>query len=205
LAKLILEEDKLAEVLISATDAELYGLRHEDPTGEIEKVAKHDELKTVTISEFVKNFKSRVIPLDIYASSWETSKKELLNQEPYSLWFDDKNKIQVYLWKLAYLSLELNKDYKKDINYLWYRWHLVRGLSSCTFWWASARDFSKSFGPYTWSPDDIERGLEDLIRSVRSLSDIRTKKKKLEAEYYYLHIKELIWSDHWNKHWQKMI
>ena len=78
-------------------------------------------------------------------------------------------------------------------------------MFSCTFWWASGRDFSKIYGPYTWSPDDIERGLEDLIRSVRSLSDIKTKKKKLEAEKYYLRIKELIWSDHWNKHWQKIV
>jgi alpha-amylase/alpha-mannosidase (GH57 family) len=203
-----LKDNSLAEdkFFITATDAELYGLRHEDPTGEMERIAKNKKLKTETISEFIKKtYSKKEKTIKIYNSSWEATPAEIKKNEAYNLWFDKKNKIQTYLWKLAYLCLDLDKQYKKDKNYYWYRWHLVRGLASCTFWWASGRDFSKIYGPYTWSPDDIERGLEDLVRSVRSLSDLKTKKKKLEAEKYYLRIKELIWSDHWNKHWQKIV
>jgi hypothetical protein len=79
---------------------------------------------------------------------------------------------------------------------------LVRGVASCTFWWASEYDFSNVFGPYAWNPDIIERGLEDMIRAVRSLNDKKSKKYKLEAENYYLKIKKNIWQRHWNKHWQ---
>ena len=199
----LLKEDKL---FITATDAELYGLRHQDPTGEMERIVKSPELKTTTISEFIrKTYLKKEEPIKIYASSWESSLLEIKKGEAYNLWADKKNKIQNYLWKLAYLCLALDEPYQNDKNYFWYRWHLVRGLASCTFWWASGKDFSKEYGPYAWSPDDIERGLEDLIRSVRSLSDLKTKQKKLEAEKYYLVIKKLIWTSHWQKHWQKIV
>lgn len=196
--------DKNGGVFLSGTDAELYGLRHEDPTGEMEKIVKAKKLKTETISEFIKtSFLKKEEPIKIYPSSWESLLSEIKKRNGYNLWADKNNKIQSYLWKLSYLCLGLDKEYKNDKNYYWYRWHLVRGLASCTFWWASARDFSKIYGPYAWSPDDIERGLEDLIRSVRSLDDKKSKKKKLEAERYYLIIKKLVWADHWQKHWQK--
>ena len=192
-----------AKIIITATDAELYGLRHEDPTGEMEKIVKIKELKTMTISRFMSGVRKKPIPAALYPSSWESSAKEIKTGRPYSLWFDKANEIQVGLWRLAYLALNLGAKYRKDKNYYWHRWHLVRGLASCTFWWASARDFKPVFGPYAWSPDDIERGLEDLIRSVRSFNDPKTKAAKLEAEKDYLRIKKLIWESHWKKHWQK--
>lgn len=195
-----------ADIYITATDAELYGLRHEDPTGEIEKIVKAKDLQTLTLSRFIKiRGRKAIAKINIRPASWESSPAEMKNGQPYQLWSDKHNKIQVELWKLADLALALGAKHRTDKNFYWHRWHLVRGLASCTFWWASARDFSKIYGPYAWSPDDIERGLEDLIRSIRSFADIKTKKKKLVAEKYYLHIKKMIWEEHWKKHWQKTI
>ncbi|HBA36791.1 TPA: hypothetical protein DCZ15_02830 [Candidatus Falkowbacteria bacterium] len=194
------------QTLLTATDAELYGLRHEDPTAELEKVAKIKELKTLTVSAFLKSIeKNKTEKIKLWPSSWESSVAEVKSGRPFRLWLDKSNKIQTNLWKLANLSLETGRKFKNDKNFFWYRWHLIRGLASCTFWWASGRDFSKVFGPYAWSPDDIERGLEDLIRSLRSLADPKTKKIKLEAEKYYLRTKKLIWEEHWKKYWQKII
>ncbi len=196
----------ITEVLITATDAELYGLRHEDPTAEVEKIVKAKGLTTLTLSRFIKQSgRKAAAKVELRPSSWESSSEEIRHREPYKLWLDKNNKIQVELWRLANLSLGLGLKYKSDKNFYWHRWHLVRGLASCTFWWASARDFSKIYGPYAWSPDEIERGLEDLIRSVRSFNDLKTKSKKLEAERYYLKIKKLIWEQHWRRHWQKTI
>lgn len=201
-----LKEGEADKVFITATDAELYGLRHEDPTGVMEQFVKLKNLNTVTVSSFIKGVtKKPAAKVNLLSSSWESTLAEVKKGQPFSLWLDKKNKIQVYLWKLAELSLSLEKKYQKDKNFYWHRWHLVRGLASCTFWWASARDFSKIFGPYAWSPDDIERGLEDLIRSVRSIFDPRAKKDKLLAEKYYLKIKKLIWEAHWQKYWRKII
>jgi hypothetical protein len=199
------KQDELG-VFMTATDAELYGLRHEDPTAELEKIAKIKGLKTMTISGRGKSVRrKKLAKIKIWPSSWESSPSEVRNKQPFNLWRDRDNKIHSDLWLLAELALNLGSKFKKDKNFPWYRWHLVRGLASCTFWWASARDFSKIYGPYAWSPDDIERGLEDMVRSVRSLNDSKTKKAKLEAEKYYLRIKKRIWKEHWKKHWQKTI
>ena len=193
-------------MIITATDAELYGLRHEDPTAELEKIVKETNLKTKTISKFIseqEKAKLKAEKIKLISCSWESSRQEVSSGQPFALWSGRNNKIHKLLWRLTYLALDLGEKYKKDKNYKWYRWHLVRGIASCTFWWASAHDFSKIFGPFAWSPDGIERGLEDLIRSVRSFNSPKTKKDKLKAERYYLKIKKLIWEEHWRKHWQK--
>ncbi len=194
------------KVFITATDAELYGLRHEDHTAEMEKIAKIKELKTMTLSKFIGSLpKPGAEKINLKPSTWESSLKEIKRERPYLLWQDKNNKIQVNLWKLAYLALAAGEKFKGDQNFYWYRWHLVRGLASCVFWWASAHDFSRSYGPYAWSPDQIESGLEDLVRSVRSFADPKSKKIKLEAEAYYLKIKKLVWEEHWRKHWRRIV
>lgn len=202
-------ENKLPEkeraVLITATDAELYGLRHEDPTGEMEKVVKVSEFKTSTISTYINKQVRRSANLLLRPSTWESNLLEIKKGQPFKVWQDKKNPIQNDMWCLANLALSLGNKFSKDNNYYWYRWHLVRGLASCAFWWASARDFAQIYGPYAWSPDEIERGLEDLIRAVRSLEDHKTKKHKLLAEKYYMRIKKNIWSVHWKKHWHKNV
>ena len=188
--------------VITATDAELYGLRHEDPSAELEKVVKYKNLSTQTITQFLTTTtKLGLISVKPETSSWESSRQELLRGQSFRLWRDKKNKIHSQLWKLTNLAIAVGEKFSHDKNYRWYRWHLVRGIASCTFWWASARDFSKSFGPYAWSPDGIERGLEDMIRAVRSLDDPKSRKYKLQAENYYLKIKKLVWEEHWRKHW----
>jgi len=194
------------KIFITATDAELYGLRHEDPTAELEKIVKLKKLKTLTLSGFIKSRgKKKPVAVKLTPSSWESSPREVRDGRPFTLWQDKSNKIQANLWQLADLSLALGEKYKKDKNYYWYAWHLVRGLASCTFWWASGRDFKPVFGPYAWSPDEVERNLEDLIRSVRSFEEPRTKRAKLAAEKYYLKIKKLLWEAHWKKYWQKIV
>jgi len=197
------KKEKKEEIILTATDAELYGLRHEDPTAELEKVVKIESLKTKTISSYLANLPKKAKKTKLFPSSWESTPRELKASRPYALWQDKNNKIQDGLWRVANLALSLDDTYRKDKNYYWYRWHLSRGLASCTFWWASARDFSKIFGPYAWSPDDIERGLDDMVRSIRSLNNKKTRSKKLAVERYSLKIKKLIWEKHWKHHWAK--
>ncbi|MCF7820112.1 MAG: polysaccharide deacetylase family protein [Candidatus Pacebacteria bacterium] len=189
------------EFFMTATDAELYGLRHQDPTGELEKVLSSAKVETQTISEYLKN--KPVIEIKPLACSWESLKEELQDNQPYILWNGRNNKIQASLWKLANLALTLLENNPQDKNYAWARWHLVRGLASCTFWWASAKDFKHNFGPYAWNPDETERGLEELIRSVRSLESESLRKYKLKAENLYIQAKALIWKRHWQYYWKK--
>ena len=106
------------------------------------------------------------------------------------------------MWELANLAYKTADKYKEDKDYHWARWHLTRGLASCTFWWASAKDF-RLFGPISWSPDEIERGANELIRSIRALDDTATRKTKIKAEKLYIKIKKMVWEKHWTYYWKK--
>ncbi len=189
------------DVVISATDAELYGLRHEDPTAELEKILKRDSFRTQLISDFITQ-REKTARVKILSGNWESTEKELKTNEPYALWQAKNHPIQKAIWELARYAQSLDKKHRKDPNYYWYRWHLVRGLASCTFWWASGRDFSHNFGPRAWSPDEIERGINELIRSVRSLHSHLTRANKIKAEKMYLRLERLIWEKHWRYYWQ---
>lgn len=186
---------------LTATDAELYGLRHNDRNATFERLLKRPEIKTLTISEFLANLKESVSlrPLD---SSWESTAAELKRGQPFILWRNDKNKIQKLLWQLADLAMATINRNQADENYRWARLHLDNGLASCTFWWASARDF-KLFSSISWSPDEIERGANELIKSIRSLEEPKTLAAKIAGEKLYIKIKQLIWHKHWNHYWKK--
>jgi len=187
--------------IISATDGELYGLRHIDHTGEFEKLLKTKALKTITISEFVAQAKNieETRPVNC---SWDSTQEELANGLPYALWYDPKNKIQVKLWKLANLAYKTTEKYPNDKNNYWANWHLVRGFASCTFWWASGKDFSHIFGPHAWNPDEIERGMNEFIRSIRAIEDVASRKTKMKAESLFIELKQMIWEKHWTSHWK---
>jgi len=191
-------EDK---IVITATDAELYGLRHSDFSYTFEKLLKRPEIKTLTVGEYLAglNKPEKIAPR---ASSWESTEKELKNNLPYFLWHNKKNKIQTMFWQLANAAIVNVNKYPKDQNYFWSRQHLDRGLASCAFWWSSAHDF-KLYGPLAWNPDEIEKGVNELIRSIRSLANPKTKPAKIKAEKLYIKIKQLIWHKHWHYYWLK--
>ncbi|MDD3285264.1 MAG: hypothetical protein PHG95_01340 [Patescibacteria group bacterium] len=195
----LLKSESSYELLITATDAELYGLRHEDPTLELEKMAALDDLQTQNISAFL-DTQTSLAPVVFRAASWETNWDEDGNN-PFFVWHDRSNKIQTSLWRLAKMAMALGDKYRDDKNYEWYRWHLSRGLASCSFWWASGRDFFHNFGPVAWNPDEVENGINDLLRAIRSLQDRKSLKEKVKAEKLAAAIRARLWQTHWRKFW----
>ena len=185
--------------IVTGTDGELYGLKHIDHTAVFEALLKKTDLKTITISDFVKE-ESSPMAINIKPHSWATTEAEYKAKQPFNLWQNKKNKIQMKLWELANLVYNTIEENKNDKHYNLARWYLVRGFASCSFWWASGKDF-ELFGSISWSPDEIERGLNEFIRAIRSLDNRDTRKDKLKAEKLYLAIKKEVWSKHWNKHW----
>ena len=188
-------------VAVTATDGELYGLRFVDHSAMFEELLKRSDLETRLISDFIRQ-EPAAPGLNLVASNWESSEDELANKAPFALWQDKQNEIQTDLWRLADLAFRTIAKHKTDRNQVWARWHLVRGLASCTYWWASGKDFKESFGPLAWSPDEIERGLNELIRSIRSLEDSDTVEVKLRAEKLCLRIRKKVWESHWGKYWK---
>ncbi|MGI6347781.1 MAG: hypothetical protein ACOXZ1_01135 [Patescibacteria group bacterium] len=183
-------------VLITASDGELHGLRHHDLNGSLERVLKNSKIETRLISDFIKNFKNPK-KINLRSSNWESTIDQLKARKPFYLWYNKDNEIQMKLWKLAQLSEKMINKYPKDINHSWARWHFVRGLASCTFWWASAYDFKHNFGPKAWSPDEIERGVDEFIRAIRSLENSTTLREKRSSEELLILIKRLVWLEHW--------
>ncbi len=188
------------EIIITATDGEIYGHQHEDWRGYIEKILANKKLQVLSVSNYLKSLdKTKLI--DIRAASWESTKIELKKRIPYALWQDPNNKIHKLLWKLVDLASNLVEKYKGDPNWSWARNHLDRGVSSCTFWWASAKKPS-DWSPLTWSPDMIDNGSEELIRVVRSLEKATTA-EKIKAEKIFIDIKKNTWLSHWRRHHKK--
>ncbi len=181
---------------LTGNDGELYGLRHEDPTGELEKLLKRKDLETKTVSEFISEKEER-IEFSPFACSWESSEKDIKNNKPYILWYNRDNINQIKIWELANLVYRLVEKHRDDENHKWARWHLVRGLASCTFWWASEKNFEHIFGPYAWNPDEIEKRINELVKAVRSLESSTGLNTKIKVEKMALDIKRLVWEKHW--------
>ncbi len=182
--------------IITATDAELYGHRFWNWWPPLEHLTKTLKVKTLKISEYLASIK-KAEKVNPKASNWESGELELKNKIPYALWKDPKNKIHSELWKLADLAIKLNQANSKDKNYYASVSHLEKGLASCTFWWASARDF-KLYNPPAWNPEMVENGAQELLSSIRSL-DIKNK-EKIKAEKLFSKIKLMVWEKHWRKY-----
>ncbi|PIT93755.1 hypothetical protein COU00_02640 [Candidatus Falkowbacteria bacterium CG10_big_fil_rev_8_21_14_0_10_43_11] len=195
-------DENSGQIAVTATDAELYGLNYNDLSGRLEKLIQRPDLQTETVSAFIKKQASpeSIAPV---ASSWESTPAELRRGQPFALWQNKRNKIQLKIWELARLAWETAERYDNDCQRLWVERHLRRGLASCTFWWASGHNFKNLFGALSWSPDEIERGVNELTKAVRSIDDSASRAAKIKAEKLCLEIKKLIWNKHWKYYWKK--
>ncbi|MBT4349642.1 polysaccharide deacetylase family protein [bacterium] len=197
--KKLKQKNKKTETIITGTDGEMYGHFHKDWQGHLEKILQDDHLSIQSVSQYINNLTdNKVKKVKLLTASWETTAKELKKGVAFALWQDPKNKIHRDLWKLTKLAIKIVNQNTKDSSWKWARWHLDRGLASCTFWWASATKPS-DFSPLTWNPDMIDNGSEELVRSVRSLHKIKTS-QRLKAERLYIQIKKNTWETHWRKY-----
>lgn len=187
-----------SELIITANDAELYGLRHRDVSGSLIALSGVDDLECALFSELSSSSRHRK-EVCLRSCSWESSEEELAKGQPFAIWKEDGNVIQDKLWQLAALAQDAIHRYENDANHGASLWHLSRGLASCMFWWASGHDFSRHFGAVAWSPDEVERGLNDLVRSIRSIADKRSLSLKAEAEELNAMIRKELWLAHWRR------
>lgn len=183
--------------IVTATDGEVYGHHHSDWDGIFNEVLLRDDVTMITVSQYLNKLKTEK-NIAARKSSWESMPEEVLTGNPFALWNDPDNPLHKDIWKLAHLAIKLVEKNQKDSNFYWARYHLDRGLCSCTFWWCSSQRPSP-FCPITWNPDEVGKGLQDLIKSIRSLKDVDTG-KKVEAEKLYYKILKNLWSLHWEEH-----
>lgn len=188
-------KEKMSKVVITATDAEMYGHHHKEPKKYLNKIILDENIVTLPISIFLKQLKEeeKIMPMP---SSWESTEKDLHAGMPFAMWSDPNNDFHKMLWELTNMAINFNNEYNIDDHDEWARRHLNRGLASCTWWWMAERKIDV-FSPWAWSPDEIAKGAEEIIRSIRSLGDLPTE-KKLQAEKLY----QKFMGDVWEKHWR---
>ncbi len=188
------------QIQITATDAELYGLHHHDSGNQLDRLLNAEKLQTMTVSAFLQKIKgNKTVQIKAIPSSWESTEQEIMKGIPYFLWYNKNNPIHLKMWELAKQAEKLYYKYRSDKNAYWSRWHLVRGLASCAFWWSSKKDFKHVFGPVAWNPDEVEKGANELIRSIRSLEQSTKIREKLLAESHYFDVKRMLWENHWRE------
>jgi len=183
--------------LFTATDGELYGLRHRDYRGNLEKCWQDSRIDNVAISQILADHNS-FPPADLVAASWESTPVELVRQQPYAIWADRHNQLQTILWSLADLAQASVQHFIGDSNQEWMLRHLHQGLASCAWWWASDRDFVL-FSGRAWGPEEIIRGAEQLARSVRSIDNPASRPWKQQADKIFCSLQAKVWQQHWRQ------
>ena len=182
--------------LFTVTDGELYGLRHQDQRGNLEKCLEDKRIDKLTISEALDG--SIRPPANLIAASWESQPQELAVKEPYVIWESRSNNIHKILWSLAELAQQAADRFNGDDNQVWVLRHLHNGLASCAWWWASDFDFVL-FGGRAWGPEEIIRGAEQLVRSIRSINNPASRPWKQQAEKMFCSLQFKIWRKHWHQ------
>ena len=194
----LLSQKKYSGIIVTATDGELYGHFHQDWQDHFKQVLENSNIITQTAGEWQRNA-AHPQTVSLRSSNWHSTVTELKQRQPYALWHNRNNLVQQNIWRLANYAIAQLKLHSRDRNIKWADQHLQRGLSSCTFWWASGRTTS-TFSPVSWNPDEIDNGLEELVRSLRSLQQA-SRSVKLWAEKLYTQAKMSVWSHHWKKYY----
>ena len=187
--------------VVTGTDGEIYGHQHKDPKGEFTKVLSHPNIHSITVSDYLRGLSGQATAVLPTAASWQSTPAELEAKIPYALWQHPNNAIHRLLWELrgiAIKAIKQSRDTKEAASEAagWARFHLDRGLASCAWWWAAG----KQIGPFnfmTWDPESIERGMKELMSSIRSLPKVTAATKLRAEKIYYTLVKEI-----WKKHWR---
>jgi hypothetical protein len=192
--------DNCPQDLFTATDGELYGLRHRDYRGNLEKCWNNPEIRTETVSQAIAN-QGTMTAISPVAASWESLPAEIAAKQPFAVWDSRSNHLQKMLWSLADLAQQAAQRFTGDSNQKWVVRHLHQGLSSCAWWWASGRDFVL-FGSAAWGPEEIIRGAEQLAKSVRSIDNPASRPWKQQADKIFCSLQARVWQQHWQQ-WSK--
>lgn len=188
--------------IITATDGELYGHHHQDFYNKTKEAFTDGNIRSLRISEFIRQFGSGGIrAIDPVSSSWESNENQIEKGIPYAYWRYPGNELQEKIWSFADFAMNELQKRKNDENYGIACRQLDKGLSSCHFWAASGKN-SPIWKETIWNPDSIENGIIFLVRSIRSLAyaDIDAR---MEAERRFLEITKMIWSLHWSRFYKK--
>jgi len=184
--------------VVTATDGELYGHRHQDFYNKTKEAFTDSNIRSLQVSEFVARCgENGLDEIDPVTSCWEATEADLACGNPFPYWDDADNVIQQKLGDFGRFAAALVEENCGDENHQVAQGLLDQGVASCHLWAASGKR-SAVWKDLIWNPDIIENGNLFFIKAVRSLRELETQ-KRMEAETRFLEITGLIWEFHWNK------
>lgn len=175
------------KTVITVSDAEVFGHHYTERIYFLSELFQGEDIEFVTISEAIRGAKAEKIE-EIGASTWQTTSKDLKNDNPFPMWLDAGNNLQRKYHQLAeraYEQLLANPDF---LGREYVVAHFHRGVSSCHYYWLSNRPW--------WHPDLVEAGARELIKCVRGLQPSSGTMRDLES-FYHQFIME-VWDYHWS-------
>ena len=175
LIQLLGERINKNEYLITAMDGETFGHHRPGLEDLLFDLYQTKELKPVTISDLLTQFKKRGV-VDPRSSSWALMKKDIEQNTPFSRWQDKNNEIHSMQWRLTELALKSIKQINpSDKKFAAIRHNLDKALHSDQYWWASAMPW--------WSIEMMEAGAKDL-KDVILETPAAKKDKELAVQLY---------------------
>lgn len=177
------------QYLLTAMDGETFGHHRPGLQNLLFEIYGSKKYDKITISELLDLIPKSEKPISPLASSWSTSKEEIIKKRQFMAWKNPKNKIHRWQWQLTKLVLsEVNKLDKKSKSYRLSRLKLDRALQSDHYWWASARPW--------WSLEMIEGGANQLLETILAIKNLSPE---IQAKANDLYQKILIASFEWQR------
>jgi len=176
--KVVKEEIRENEYIITAMDGETFG--HHRPGLEkfLEQLYRENKIKTMTISEIIDSFPEGE-EIEPFEGSWASMESEIKANLPFVQWNHPGNPIHQKQWELTYLAIETVKKYYDDPKFSEVRKMLDKALFSCQYWWAGAVPW--------WEIEYIEKGAYFLRKVIETLEKV-PKEVKEKAEKLYSQI-----------------
>lgn len=173
--------------IVSVNDVEAFGHHYEERLEVLHDLFSHPEFSFVTLSEL----NVHTPDVEIRPSSWQEVDWTAEKRGPFWLWDNPENSLQIAYKELADIAAgALDMGREKTEGYVWNAAaeHLDTGLSSCYLYWLSNWPW--------WHPDLVERGAQQLIKCIRTVTVDATFKQRGE-EMYHLFLGKL-WTYHWS-------
>ncbi len=178
--------------IVNANDVEVFGHHYEERIHLLEDILSHPDVTCIKLSDAVKDLPTEEIT-EITASSWQTTKHELIDNKPFPKWNDTANKLQqqyAHLAELAYNGLQKVARPDDDVGLVYNSalQHFNQGIASCHTYWLSNMPW--------WHPEFVEEGAQHLVKTLRTLPV--SKEDKREGEHAYTELLKDIWDYHWS-------
>lgn len=158
--------------LLTAMDGETFGHHRPGLENLLFGLFAADKFRFVTVSEAIQMFKGQEDQqFDPIPCSWASSQEEIDKNEPFYLYYREKNRIHVLLKQLLDLAIKVAGGATGEERMM-----LDRAESCNSFWWANPDAW--------WSIEEIEIGAFNL-KNVVDKAQLATFHDKEEATHLY--------------------